>query len=80
MLNATAPKIVPATPPAPRRFSEYRSKNPGSWMSYIPNKLSAKTTNSPPKKMFMTGWTLSDRNSDNSATAETPSTATMVSE
>ena len=76
--NASAPNTVPTIPPAPRRFSVARSRNPGSAMSYIPNSDSAKKTNSTPRKTFMYGSTLSSRKIDSRKMADAPRTTTMV--
>ena len=77
-VNASAPKIVPTTPPWDCLAWRRLTMKLGNVNSYMPNRESASTTNSTPSNTFVTGWTDNQAMNFRSANAEKPSTTMMV--
>src|SRR5262249_20435188 len=77
-VKVRAMNMVPIRPPRPSRSEVNRARPLGNSISYMPKRLSAKNTNSPPMMQFMIGSVLRARKTDSRATAEMVSTTTMV--
>jgi hypothetical protein len=77
-VNASAPKIVPTTPPFACFACNRFWITFGSVSSYIPNRLRARTRNSTARSTLVTGCALSHAMNFSSANADTPRTVMMV--